>query len=170
LSSLIQSSPQQAVAFVHKLSGVYRYLLQSSDRNLIELKEELDFLNGYLHLLQTRFGNALQYVINIDPAYEGYFVPPFTLQLLVENAVKHNIVSIDRPLTVEVYNVDDRLVVKNNLQKRKSSVVSHNIGLVNLLSRYSLVTKTEVEIAEMPEAFVVSLPLIKKSPHEGVDY
>jgi hypothetical protein len=170
LSSLIQSNAAQAVDFVHKLSGVYRYLLQSNDRNLVELKEELAFLHAYLQLLQIRFGKALHYRITIDPAYEGYFIPPLTLQLLVENAVKHNVVSIDQPLSIEVYNADDKLAIKNNLQKRRSPVVSHGIGLVNLLARYGLVTKAEVAISETEEAFVVSLPLIKTSLHEGIDH
>ena len=170
LTSLIQSNPSQAVNFVHTLSGVYRYLLQSNDKNLIELKEELAFLHAYLHLLQIRFGKALYYSITIDPDLEGYLIPPLTLQLLVENAVKHNIVSIDKPLSLEVYNVDDRLVVKNNLQKRRSPPVSHHIGLVNLLSRYQLVTNAEVGISETSEAFVVNLPLIKTNLYEGIDH
>ena len=170
LSSLIHSNPSEAVNFVHKLSGVYRYLLQSSDKNLIRLQRELDFLGAYLHLLQARFGKALNFSITIDPAYEDHLVPPLTLQLLVENAVKHNIVSINQPLLVEVYTVNDKLVVKNNLQKRKTPVVSHHIGLVNLFTRYSLVTDVEVQIEETTEAFVVNLPLIKTSPYEGIDH
>jgi LytS/YehU family sensor histidine kinase len=170
LSSLIQSNPPRAVNFVHKLSGVYRYLLQSNDKDLVALKEEVAFLQAYLQLLQIRFGKALHYLITINSAYESHFIPPLTLQLLVENAVKHNIVSIDQPLSIEVYNVHDRLVVKNNLQKRRSPVVSHHIGLVNLLSRYSLVTKAEVEISETGESFVVNLPLIKTSLYEGIDH
>ena len=169
LSSLIQSDPLKAVDFVHKLSGVYRYLLQSNDKKLITLKEELNFLRAYLHLLQTRFGKALHYSITFDPVSENYLIPPLTLQLLVENAVKHNIVSTDHPLILVITTNNDRLLVKNNLQKRKSPVVSHHIGLVNLLSRYQIVTDAEVEISETQEAFVVNLPLIKTSIYEGVN-
>jgi hypothetical protein len=170
LSALIQSNPPKAVNFVHKLSEVYRYLLLSDERVLIKLKEELDFSYAYLHLLQTRFGDALQYSITIDPAYESYLIPPITLQLLLENAVKHNIVSSDQPLKIEVYTLDGRLVVKNNLQKRKTPVISHHVGLVNLLSRYQLITTDAVEIAETLEAFVVNLPLVKKNVYEGNDH
>ena len=170
LSSLIQSNPAQAVDFVHKLSGVYRYLLQSNDKKLIKLQEELDFLHAYLYLLQTRFGKALRCSVNVDPVCFDYLIPPLTLQPLVENAVKHNIVSVDQPLSLEIYTADKKIVVKNNLQKRKSPVVSHHIGLVNLLSRYALVTKDEVTISETSEAFVVNLPLIKAGLYESTNH
>jgi two-component system, LytTR family, sensor kinase len=170
LSSLIQLDPAQAVIFVHKLSGVYRYLLQSKDRNLIKIKDEFEFLQSYLHLLQTRFGNALHYTLRIDPAYEQHLIPPFTLQLLVENAVKHNIVAADHPLFVEVYNTGERLVVKNNLQKRKTLVASTGIGLINIIQKYALLTDAEVEITETSDTFVVSLPLLETNVYEGINY
>jgi hypothetical protein len=170
LSSLIQSNPPLAVNFVHKLSDVYRYLLQSNEKNLISLKEELTFLHAYLHLLQTRFGTALQYTIDINVDPEDYLIPPLTLQLLVENAVKHNIVSVDQPLVLEVYTINEKLVVKNNLQKRKSPIVSHHIGLVNLFSRYQLITTAELEISETDDAFIVTLPLIQTGIYEGIDH
>ena len=156
--------------FVHKLSGVYRYLLQSNEKNLISLKEELTFLDAYLHLLQTRFGKGLQTTIDIRVNPEDYLIPPLTLQLLVENAVKHNIVSVDQPLVLEVYTINEKLVVKNNLQKRKSPVVSHHIGLVNLFSRYQLITSAELEISETEQAFIVTIPLIQTGIYEGVDH
>jgi hypothetical protein len=170
LSSLILQSPEQAVTFVHKLSSVYRYLLQRKDKNLVELKEELNFLQSYLHLLQTRFGRAFQCDVQISHLQEQYLIPPFTLQLLVENAVKHNVVAIDEPLFIEVYTHDDRIVVKNSLQKRKGTVPSTGIGLVHIISKYALVTDTEVEITETNEAFVVTLPLINPITHERTDY
>lgn len=170
LSSLIQSNPTQAVTFVHKLSGVYRYLLQSNEQNLTSLREELNFLRSYLHLLHTRFGPALQYNIDVDVSVEHYLIPPITLQLLVENAVKHNIVSADQPLYIEVYNEGDQLLVKNNLQKRKTPVASHQVGLRNIFAKYQLLTNATVEIQETESAFVVALPLIKKPVYEGVDH
>jgi len=170
LTSLIQIDGLQAINYVHKLSSVYRYMLHSNDKNLIKLEEELNFLQAYLHLLQIRFGTAFNYSIIIDAAYQGYFIPPLTLQLLVENAVKHNIVSTNLPLKVEISIAKGKLEVKNNLQKRTTPIISHQMGLVNLVTRYSFVTNDEIEIVETNVAFVVSLPLIKSSLYEGIDH
>jgi LytS/YehU family sensor histidine kinase len=170
LSSLIQSNPAQASTFVHKLSGVYRYLLQSNEQDLITVREELNFLRSYLHLLHTRFGPALQYQINVEEAVVQYLIPPITLQLLVENAVKHNIVAADKPLRIEVYNEGDQLLVKNNLQKRKIPVASNQVGLRNIFAKYQLLTTAAVEVQENDNAFVVALPFIQKPVYEGIDH
>ena len=163
LSSLIRSKPEQAVKFVHELSGVYRYLLQSKDHHLSKLEEELKFLHSYMHLLQTRFGDGLQYEINIERTFLQYQLPSFTLQLLVENAVKHNTVSVEAPLVIRIFAEGNKLIVKNNLQKRKTAISSYNIGLTNIISKYRLLTNAELEISETSDEFNVVVPLLSKS-------
>ena len=170
LSSLIQSSPNQAVSFVHELSGVYRFLLQSNKRPLIEIRDEFAFLNSYMHLLQTRFGEALKYTIEIPPLFDAYLIPPLTMQLLVENAVKHNIVSTNQPLLIDLNISDDRLVIKNNLQKKKTPVTSNRMGLMNIISKYGLLTDEDVEITETEKEFIVTLPLLKKDVYDGISH
>jgi LytS/YehU family sensor histidine kinase len=169
LASLIPVGPEAAVVFVHKLAGIYRYLLQTHHRHLVTLKEELEFLHAYLHLLQIRFGQALHYTIKVDPFYHGYFVPPITLQLLIENAVKHNIISVDMPLHLSIIQCGDELVVQNNLQKKKSPVISDGVGLVNLIARYQLITSVAITVEETADIFVVTLPLLKSNSYEGID-
>lgn len=170
LSALILSNPAQAVTFVHKLSGVYRYLLQSNDRHLVTLEEELDFLKAYLHLLQTRFGQALQFTLKVDPVCAGLLIPPLTLQLLVENAVKHNIVAVEQPLSLVVFTEGERLLVQNNLQRKRTHITSHQFGLANLCSRYRLMTDAPVTIAATDDSFLVNLPLLKTNRYEGADH
>jgi LytS/YehU family sensor histidine kinase len=169
LSSLIRRDPDDAVQFVHRLSGVYRYLLQTNEKDFSELQEELKFLQSYLHLLTTRFGKALQYTIKIDNDYQSFLILPLSLQLLVENAVKHNVVAAYSPLHIWIGNERDYLVVKNNLQKKKSKAVSHGVGLTNILSKYKLFTDRKVEIIETEDYFTVKLPLVKETNHESLD-
>jgi len=170
LASLIPMQPEAAVVFVHKLAGIYRYLLQTHQRHLVTLQEELHFAEAYLHLLQTRFGPALHHSIQVDPAYHGYFIPPITLQLLIENAVKHNIIAVDTPMHLSITLSDDQLVVHNNLQKKKTPVLSDGVGLVNLMARYQLITAASISIEERADLFIVTLPLIKSNRYASIDH
>jgi two-component system LytT family sensor kinase len=169
LSSLIPVSPAKAVSFVQNMAAVYRYLLQAEDKNLITVSEEVKFLQSYLHLLHTRFGSAMHCQIDLDTTGQQCLIPPFTLQLLVENAVKHNVVSAEHPLHIQLYNTTQRLVISNNIQKRTTPVPSTGIGLVNIISKYELLTQAEVEISETADEFIVSLPLLNVKVYEGVD-
>lgn len=170
LSSLIRKNQDDAVRFVHELSGVYRYLLQTNERDLCELREELIFLNSYLHLLKTRFGNALQYSITIDETNSSFLLPPLSLQMLVENAVKHNVIATSSPLCIQIYNEGAYVVIKNNLQKKQSKVISHGVGLSNILSQYRLITNRSIEITETEESFTVKLPLLNVNNYESIDH
>jgi two-component system LytT family sensor kinase len=169
LSSLITANPMQAVRFVQNMSVVYRYLLQSNGKNLVPVSEELKFLESYLHLLRTRFGNALHCDIKIDAATGQCLIPPFTLQLLVENAVKHNEVSAEKALWIELQHIEDQLVIRNNIQKRKSPVPSTGVGLTNIISKYQLLSDKEVEICESDQEFIIRLPLLNGTTYEGID-
>lgn len=161
LSSLIATHPEKAEEFVEEMSRVYRYLLRSNEEHLTSLQKEIAFIESYNLLLKTRFGSGFQPVIRIEEELKEWLLPPMTLQLLMENAVKHNIVDPDTPLVVQLYTEAEKLVVRNNLQKKNKSVVSNKIGLSNIISKYELLNYPGVEIKETATEFIVVLPLIK---------
>lgn len=161
LSSLIATNPGKAEEFVEEMSRVYRYLLRSNESQLISLQKEVTFIESYNLLLKTRFGTGFQPVIKIEEDMKDWLVPPMTLQLLIENAVKHNIVDPDEPLTVKLFTEKEKLIVSNNLQKKNKAVVSNKIGLSNIISKYELLNHPGVEIRETDKEFIVVLPLIK---------
>lgn len=159
LHALIPSDTEKAQAFVLDLSRVYRYVLDAGKSELMSIKEELDFLKAYSSLLQQRFGDALIWDIRSDEAIQGR-IPGLSLQLLVENAVKHNIVSRTKPLRVEVVVTPDAVYVRNNLQIRQSPEPSTGLGLENILLRYRLAGYAEPDIRKTETHFEVILPLL----------
>ena len=171
LSALIAKNPAKAEVYVEELSAVYRYLLRSNEQPLIPLKEELQFIQSYAHLLATRFGDNFSISFTIDEAYLRYLIPPLTLQLLVENAVKHNIISKEQHLNIQIFStVSDRLHVVNNLQRKRAGVLSDKTGLSNIIGKYRLLKYPEVEVKETATTFSVILPLIKAESHAGLHY
>lgn len=162
LSSLIEEDQTQAVQFVNELSRVYRYLLQSNDKELTTLRDELSFLNAYFFLLKTRFGEAIQMEISINDEFMNYLIPPLTLQILVENAVKHNIVSQSKPLLIEVvYEGNEQMSVANNIQKKTVHVASNGMGLANISAKFKLLNQPEIVINTDNNKFKITLPLLK---------
>ena len=161
LASVIPENPALAVAFVQQLSKLYRHILEVKDEQSILLKEELDVLKAYAFLLQTRFGNNLDVVIDVAAEKMKKRIVPLSLQILMENAIKHNIVSSDKPLKIEVTAVNGRLVVSNNLQRKNQVNESTGIGLDNIRNRYKLLGNSEVEVTENGSSFTVSIPLIE---------
>ncbi len=162
LGSLIEDDPKQASVFLEELSTVYRYLLRSNDQNLITLAAELDFIHSYMHLLKTRYGSGLNLVINVDAAHKNYQIPPLTLQLLVENAVKHNIILPEEPLTITIFtNPLHQLVITNNLQRKNARIHSNGVGLNNILTKYKMLGQTLPAVHENEGQFTVFLPLIE---------
>lgn len=161
LSSLISEDPKQAEQFVDKLSGVYRYVLRANEQHLATLETELHFIDSYYHLLQTRYGAGLSLTVSVDDAYRGSQLPPLTLQLLVENAVKHNIVSPRRPLIIRI-EVDQQgqLVVQNTLQRKGTRVLSNGVGLTNIVAKYQMLNLPHPSIEESSDQFTVRLPLL----------
>ncbi len=166
LSSLIADEPRQAEEFVDEMSKVYRYLLQTNEAELTILSTELDFIRSYVHLLTTRYGKGVSVSIEIGEAYKSWFLPPLTLQLLVENAVKHNITLAGKPLHIEIKTTEDgRLMVRNNLQKRVVRVQSNRVGLSNIAAKYRLLAQrqpggpSDIYIEESTDRFTVILPL-----------
>lgn len=160
LTYIIPEDPEKAVQFVQKLSKAYRYILEIRDKKLITLEEELNFLQAYLFLVQERFGENLRADIQVsDEALHAQLVP-LSLQILFENAVKHNIISEERPLHIELWVENNRLVVRNNLQRKRQSMPSTNLGLQNIKNRYAFFSEERVDVVETDGFFTVSLPLI----------
>ena len=162
LSSLIADEPDKAERFVDEMSSVYRYLLRTNDKDLTTLQTELAFVDSYYHLLKTRYGAGIDLLKNIDAPFLDYKIPPLTLQLLLENAVKHNIVSSDQPLRIHLStSTDGWLTVSNTLQRKSvNRVNSTQKGLLNILSKYQLLGQPMPTVEETAEAFTVALPLI----------
>ncbi len=161
LTAVIPENPEQAINFVQQLSKVYRHILEVKDERTIPLKDELDVLKAYAFLLKTRFGNNLAITINVGGEKMQKKVVPLSLQLLMENAIKHNIVSAERPLKIDVYAVNGTLVVSNNLQKKNQVFESTGIGLDNIRNRYRLLGDRLINVAESSNSFTVSIPLIE---------
>ncbi|HMU73116.1 MAG TPA: histidine kinase [Ferruginibacter sp.] len=161
LSSLIPENPKHAVDFVQQLSKVYRHVLEVKDEESIDLKDELEVLNAYSFLLKTRFGNNLDVRINIPEEKMRQRIVPLSLQILMENAIKHNVVSSDKPLRIDVYTENGSLVLKNNLQVKRQISESTGIGLNNIRNRYRLLSDKEVKVTDNENSFTVSIPLIE---------
>lgn len=161
LMNLIPLDPDKAMSYLSKLSKFYRYSVGAQEEKLIPLDKEIEFAHLYSDLLLTRFGDNLS--INIDlPAKTYYEILPMSLQLLIENAVKHNIVSKAQPLNIDICLEQSKhvLVVKNKLQKRLDAVSSTGIGLDNIERRFAFFTDTPVQITSTDTEFIVALPLI----------
>jgi len=161
LTAIIPDDPETAVKFVQQLSKVYRHILEVKDEPSIPLRDELSVLNSYAFLLQTRFGQNLHVKVEIEDALLEQKVAPLSLQLLMENAIKHNVVSEDHPLFIHIYANDGKLVVSNNLQLKKQASESTGIGLENIRQRSRLLTDKLVEVVAGPEHFIVSIPLLQ---------
>jgi sensor histidine kinase YesM len=159
LTNLVYEDQDKAVKFIKQLSEVYRYVLDTQSKEIVPLKEELEFLNSYLFLQKIRFGENLTIDVNLSTTPS--MVAPLALQLLIENAIKHNIVSAENPLIIKVWQQQNFIVVENSLQ-RKTSIgePSQGIGLENIKSRYKFLSQHPVEVREEDGKFIVKLPLI----------
>jgi len=160
LSAVIPDNPGQAIDFVQQLSRVYRHILEVKNEQSILLKEELEVLQAYAFLLKTRFGDNLDISIRVADEKLQQRIVHLSLQILMENAIKHNIVSAAKPLRIDVFTEDGKLIVSNNLQKKNQSFESTGIGLDNIRKRYLLLGSQPIEVEEGPSCFTVSIPLI----------
>jgi LytS/YehU family sensor histidine kinase len=165
LTNLVYEDQDTAAKFIKQLSQVYRYVLESREKNLVTLDAELEFLEAYTFLQSMRFGKSLQVNIQIAQEKKTLEVPPMSIQLLIENAIKHNIVSKKTPLEVDVYiDADEMLVVKNNVQRKNIlKEESSGIGLKNITERYKYLSKRVVEVKETGETFMVSIPVLAEN-------
>lgn len=163
LITLIEEDQVAAVHYVEELSRVYRYLLQTRDKKLVPLKTELNFVKSYAFLIKKRFGQNINITFAVTDIYYTHMIPPLSIQLLIENAVKHNIISSKKPLNIHVgVNHDNYLVVKNNLQKKRIFEAPTKVGLSNLAHRYEFFTDRQMVIHSDETHFVVKLPLLRR--------
>lgn len=161
LSSLISEDRNRAETFLDELSKVYRYLLRNNEDGMSSLANEMKFIQSYFELLKTRHGEAVKLRVEVDRQYESYLLPSLSLQMLVENAVKHNALSKNKPLFIEIFStVGNKLVVNNNLQCRTVKAPSHKIGLENIRAKYELLHQPGFRVMEDVKNFTVVLPLI----------
>lgn len=161
LVSLISDEPKAAVDFVHRLSHVYRAILELKEKQVVTLNEELELLENYNYLLKSRFGENLHFEIRLDETCTTCYMVPLSLQILVENAIKHNVASAKRPLHISIFNEGfNHIVVKNNLQPKIQKQESTGTGLLNIRNRFMLTFGMPIEVIETEEYFSVVLPLI----------
>ena len=160
LKSLIRINQKQAADFLDKMSLTYRYILKSSEKELVTLENELKFVQSYIDLQQMRFCEGLQVNINIDESCLGKKIAPVTIQNLIENAIKHNRVAEDEPLAINIFTEDDYLVVKNNLQEKDFVETSNKQGLKNIASLYKYLADRPMKIESGPDFFTVKIPLL----------
>jgi sensor histidine kinase YesM len=162
LTSLIGENPKQAERFTTKLSKVYRYVLEQRNKDLVPIEEELKFAKTYMELLGMRFEEAVQFNIPDNISNNELKIVPLSLQLLLENAVKHNVVSTSKPLTINIYEEGSYLMITNNVNPKEAIGKSTKIGLQNIADRYGLITDKGVKIENNNKTFKVSLPLLYK--------
>lgn len=171
LSSLITTDPDRACLFLDELSKVYRYLLRANENKLIPLSSELQFVHSYFHLLKTRYGDGIELELLIAEEYQQHLIPPLTLQILLENAVKHNAIIKDSPLRI-IIGTDhnsNSLKVTNNVQHKMSRIISNRIGLHNIATKYQLLNFEPIDIEHSDQIFAVTLPLINPA-HESTHH
>lgn len=154
----IEYNPDNAVLFTKNLSDVYRYVLQCQDKMLISLGEELEFMKSYLFLHEVRLGNCIAWNVCISPDFMDCMLPPLTLQLLTENVIKHNSITMSKPMEIHIGIENDYLVVTNPVRPRKNQT-SSGIGLTNLSNRCRLMMGKEITILKQEEIFIVKVPL-----------
>jgi len=162
LSETIEENPPKASKLVNELSDVYRYVLDNQEINWIALKKELEFAKSFTNLLKMRFEENLNVDIKIDSNIPGVYIAPLTLQILIENATKHNEISTKKKLKLQIYTENEFIIVKNNLQEKKTLNNGSSFGLKNLHERYKHLSNKEVIINKTKEEFIVKIPLIKE--------
>jgi LytS/YehU family sensor histidine kinase len=150
---------EAAVKYIGDLSDFFRYMLGSRDKELVLVREEINLLEKYIHLQQSRFKTNLDIEVDVPEKFYHYAIPPLVLQMLVENSIKHNIISGEKPLKITVSARGESIEVENNLQK-KSGIASTGQGLRNIAERFRLFTAREVEITETNAIFRVPIPLL----------
>ena len=163
LTSLIGENPIQAEKFTTKLSKVYRYVLEQRNKDLIPVMEEIKFANTYMELLGMRFEDAVKFDIPSSVSNENFKIVPLSLQLLLENALKHNVVSSSKPLTVKIYEQGNYLIIENNINPKEAIGKGTRVGLRNIADRYGLISDKNVIIENDHKIFKVSIPLLIKT-------
>ncbi|KMQ69773.1 histidine kinase [Chryseobacterium sp. FH2] len=164
LSSLIDENPRQAQKFTASMSKIYRYVLEQKDKELVTVEDEIEFAKTYCDLLKTRFEDSVDFIFDVKKEDYRRFVVPLSLQLILENCIKHNFATSSKPLIIKIFSENDTLCIENNLQVREQIKESSGIGLSNIVQRYSLLTKRNVFIEKSEEYFKVKLPVLADKP------
>jgi LytS/YehU family sensor histidine kinase len=165
LSSLIEPENSSAQSFLEKFAEVYRYVLKHKDSEVIVLRAELQFLEAYIYLINTRFEKQLDISVDVDERSREYYLPTLTIQMLVENALKHNNFSSKNKLQIKICTIGDHLLISNTYNPKNSKTVDDHTdgsGLKNIEKRYELISKMKPDIEISEKKFIVKLPLIKK--------
>ena len=167
LNALIQSGEkQQTLAYLDELSNVFRYILQSNKKELVTLAEELQFVKAYTYLLSVRYEGKLFFSIQADTPYLLWYLPILSVLPLIENAVKHNVISKQYPLQIDIYTThEDKLIISNKIHPKSEDSKGSGIGLKNLWGRYRMLTGKDIQISNRKEYFKVTLPLLNKPIH-----
>ena len=165
LKSMVDSGERGAGDFIVKLSNFYRYTLESRKLDLIKIKEEMQIVEAFLYLQKARFGNGFVFDQQLDDGVLVSLIPPFTLQLLIENCLKHNIVSEEMPLHISIYRDGDQLVLQNPIQLKLGDHHSLGVGLENIKLRYGHLTSRQVEVSDDSKVYQIKLPIIYENPH-----
>ncbi len=160
LSSLVYKDQDKAVEFISQLSKVYRYLLDNQNAELVTVEEEFRFITSYVFLLRIRFDRNLVFTTDVKKEDLSRLIPPMALQILIENAIKHNELSGDHPLTITITSSDQKLIVSNNLQLKQQHEAGSQTGLQNIRARYKFFTDSQVEVISNSESFTVKIPLL----------
>ena len=161
LTNLVYQDQDKAAKFIKQLSEVYRYVLETRGREVVSVDEELKFLDSYVYLQHIRFGGKLK--IEIDLKDRTAFVAPLALQMLIENAIKHNVTSEDDPLSIRIYYEGDFIVVENNFQKKElPGDDSAGVGLENISRRYQFLSDKKVQVQQNEKSFIVKLPVLNQ--------
>lgn len=162
LTNIVYEDREKAVQFIKQLADVYRYVLDTRDQEVVPLKDELVFLRSYICLQQIRFRDKLSIQVSLPD--EKSFIAPLALQMLIENAIKHNVISEDDPLSISVYREDGYIVVRNNLQRKTAmGEPSSGVGLENIARRYELLTDKKMIVQQDPGDFIVKIPVLTES-------
>lgn len=162
LSSLIEENPDNAQKFTTSLSKIYRYVLEQKDKELVSVAEELAFAKTYMNLLKMRFENSISYELPTEYDNPEAKVVPLSLQLLLENTIKHNVASEQKPLHIKIYIENNYLIVENNLQKKEVLQDRKGVGLQNIVNRYGLISERKVLVDQTETAFKVKIPILTK--------
>jgi hypothetical protein len=163
LTNLVYKDPDQSAEFIQNLSDVYRFVLDSQDKETVPLKDELSFVESFTYLQKMRFGEHLKVQVDL-PDHQHISVPPLSIQMLVENAIKHNTISQENPLRIHIKSENNFLVIKNDLQpKEVLSEKKIGIGLENIKARYQFLSDKEVQVRKDANSFSVYLPILKES-------
>jgi two-component system LytT family sensor kinase len=160
LKAMVESEDRHTADFVQKLAEFYRFTLESRKQDMIHVSEEMRIVSAYLFLLKQRFEEGFTFANTLDEAVLGTLIPPFTLQLMIENCIKHNVVSLERPLHIRLYSEGDKLIIENQRQPKKTEEASLGVGLKNIDLRYRHLLDKKIEIIVSDKTFTIKLPIV----------